>query len=63
MSQNSKIECKCKRAGDIDHVNISQLLGSNAKCMICGFAYPKDPKGGDITEWPDALQVRETPRR
>lgn len=52
----------CGHSGSLNQVKISQLLGSNAKCLTCGFTCPKDPKGGDITEWPSNLQVREFPK-
>lgn len=53
---------ECGHESGLDQSKISRILGSKAKCMKCGFVYPKDDKGGDIEEFPADLQVREFPK-
>lgn len=52
----------CGHDSGLNQSKISRILGSDARCLRCGFAYPKDSKGGgDMSEWPEDLRVREYP--
>ena len=56
----SNVRCGHEKS-DLNQSMISRTLGSTAKCLTCGFVYPRDPKGGDIEEFPPWARVREYP--
>lgn len=68
--KDAKVACFVKQLGDnvtcchsgVNQMKISKMLGSNAKCLQCGFTFPKAPKGSDKSEWPLRLIVQEFPK-
>lgn len=52
---------RCEHA-TLNHAAIRRGLGADSStCLKCGFVQPHDSKGGDISEFPADLRVREMP--